>query len=62
MFMGSNASPHGFPWIVRIELNDGSGNFCGGSIIGKKLILTGNGIKKITILNEIFKQKLYNII
>ena len=49
--MGSNASPHGFPWIVRIELNDGSGNFCGGSIIGEKLILTGNGIKKITILN-----------
>ena len=60
--MGSNASPHGFPWIVRIELNDGSGNFCGGSIIGEKLILTGNGIKKITILNEFFKQKLYYIL
>ena len=60
--MGSNASPHGFPWIVRIELNDGSGNFCGGSIIGEKLILTGNGIKKINILNEILKQKLYNIL
>ena len=46
--MGSNVSPHGFPWIVRIELNDGSGNFCGGSIIGEKLILTGNGLKMKT--------------
>ena len=59
--MGSNASPHGFPWIVRIELNDGSGNFCGGSIIGEKLILTGNDRKIITLFTGIFKQKLNHI-
>ena len=56
--MGSNPSPNGFPWIVRIELNDGTGNFCGGNIIAPKLILTGYGIKLITLFNEIFKQKL----
>ena len=44
MFMGSYTSPHAFPWIVRIEINDGSdGNFCGGSIIDRKWVLTGNG-------------------
>ena len=44
MYMGSYASPHAFPWIVRIEINDGSdGNFCGGSIIDQKWVLTGNG-------------------
>ena len=44
MVMGSDAIPHEFPWIVRIEINDGSdGNFCGGSIIDQKLVLTGNG-------------------
>ena len=51
--MGSNASPHGFPWIVRIELNDGSGNFCGGSIIDQKFILTGNGIKNDNYLMKL---------
>ena len=44
MVKGSDASPHEFPWIVRIEINDGSdGNFCGGSIIDRKWVLTGNG-------------------
>ena len=51
MFMGSYTSPHAFPWIVRIEINDGSdGNFCGGSIIDRKWVLTGNG-KMMSLLN-----------
>ena len=45
IFMGSKVTPHGFPWIVRIEINDSSGRFCGGNIIGQKWILTGNGNK-----------------
>merc|ERR1712012_148326 len=40
VYKGATARPNEFPWMARISLNEATGNFCGGSIIGKKWIIT----------------------
>merc|ERR1712227_557920 len=40
VFAGTTARPNEFPWMARISLNEATGNFCGGSVIGEKWIIT----------------------
>ena len=51
---GTETAPNKYPWIVALWSTDGNYQFCGGSILNQKFILTAAHCVKVWILCQTF--------